>query len=258
MNEKEGETNVSTGFHVVEYLLWGRDTRDDGPGDRSYEDYVALRRPEPRIAEARAWAMHAKRRATYLKLASELLAQHLAQVAAAWAPNQDNYRAKFLALPPREALGLVLKGMGTFSGPELSGERLTVAYETKEQGNEHSCFSDNTHNDIVYDALGVENTCLGRHQRLDGSESSGPGLCDLLARRDAAMAKRLKGELAASVAAARSIPAPFDQAILGSDSAPGRQAVLRTVQALQAQAATLARAAAPLGVRLSLAEIKRP
>jgi putative iron-regulated protein len=256
LNEKEGETNVSTGFHVIEYLLWGRDTRDDGPGNRPHDDYVVD--SDAKSAEGRVAALNAARRARYLRLASELLEQHLAQVANAWAPDQDNYRAKFLSLPPREAIGLAIKGMGTFSGPELSGERLTVAYETKEQGDEHSCFSDNTHNDIVFDALGVQNTCLGRHRRLDGSETSGPGLCDLLARSDMATATRLKKELAASVAAARAIPAPFDRAILGSDSEPGRIAVLRTIKALHAQASTLGSAAASLGVALAMVEVERP
>ncbi|HKO46725.1 MAG TPA: imelysin family protein [Polyangiaceae bacterium] len=258
LNEREGETNVSTGFHVIEYLLWGQDQRDDGPGDRSYQDYVVVQPADSPSAEGHAARTFAKRRAKYLELTSELLTQHLAQVSAAWAPEKDNYRAKFLALPPREALALMIKGLGTLSGPELSGERLTVPYETKDQGNEHSCFSDSTQSDIVYDALGVENTCLGRHRRLDGSETSGAGLCELLARRNVGMAAQLKSQLAVSVAAARSIPTPFDRAILGSDSAPGRSAILRTIKALQAQAETFAAAAAPLGVTLSLGEAKRP
>jgi hypothetical protein len=52
--------------------------------------------------------------------------------------------------------------MGSLSGAELSGERMSVAYDTRDQEDEHSCFSDNTHNDFIANALGIENVYLGR------------------------------------------------------------------------------------------------
>ena len=125
LNTKEGETSVSTGYHVLELLLWGRDVRADGPGERPYTDYVG----KPGDS--------AERRGRYLRAATALLIRDLEEVRDAWVPGRDNYRAKFLALPPSEAFGLVIKGMGALSGPELGGERLTVAYETKAQENEH-------------------------------------------------------------------------------------------------------------------------
>ena len=33
-NEEGGETNISTGWHAIEFLLWGQDCRPDGPGER--------------------------------------------------------------------------------------------------------------------------------------------------------------------------------------------------------------------------------
>ena len=91
-----------------------------------------------------------------------------------WAPDRpSNYRARFLAMPPDEALACILKGAGILSGAELAGERLTVPYETKEQEDEHSCFSDNTHADIVYDALGIQNVFLGRYVRVSGERIEG-------------------------------------------------------------------------------------
>ena len=142
--------------------------------------------------------------------------------------------------------------MGALGGGELAGERLTVAYETKDQENEHSCFSDNTHNDIRLDALGIENVFLGRYRRDEGGGVSGPGLFDWVALANAALALRLKGEIAASVAAAGAIPAPFDQAILGNDQQPGRQAIRATIQALQRQSDTLAEVAAAFDIALNL------
>ena len=40
LNQKEGETNVSTGYHAIEFLLWGQDFNADGPGQRPSTDYL--------------------------------------------------------------------------------------------------------------------------------------------------------------------------------------------------------------------------
>jgi putative iron-regulated protein len=241
LNSKEGETSVSTGFHVLELLLWGRDTHADGPGDRPHTDYLV-------------GTPLASRRGQYLKLASAELVRELEGVRDAWAPERtDNYRADFLRLPPLQALARIVKGMGSLSGPELEGERLTVPYATKDQENEQSCFSDSTDVDIVHDALGVQNVCLGRYQRSDGSQLRANGLCALIAAQSPSLARELEQRLAESVAAARSIPAPFDQAILGNDAAPGRRAIENTMTALRRQVETLTRIAAELSLKPSSA-----
>jgi putative iron-regulated protein len=234
LNGEAGETAISTGYHVIEFLLWGRDQSESGPGERSHLDYVAA----PKKADAEL----ATRRARYLSLASELLVAQLREVRDAWrAGAPDNYRAGFLARPPRQALYLALKGMAKLSGPELAGERLTVAYETKNQENEHSCFSDSTQQDLANNALGIENVCLGRYRRADGSKQTGPALCDVLEASAPGLGARLVAELSASVRATAQIPAPFDRAIQGADQEPGRVAITRAIGALRAQAATLDR-----------------
>lgn len=244
LNAKEGETSISTGYHVIEFLLWGKDTRADGPGERPYTDFVA----SGQNAEL------ARRRALYLHVASGLLLRQLEEVRDAWDPSRsDSYRAKFLGLPAKEALALVVKGMGALSGPELSGERLTVPYETKDQENEHSCFSDTTSSDVAYDALGIENVALGRYVRASGEVVKGTSLVELIATHDRALSERLKADLGRSVAAARAIPSPFDQAILGTDDSPGRAKIWATIQALQRQTETLADVASTFDLRVTLA-----
>jgi putative iron-regulated protein len=239
LNEKTGERSITTGFHAIEFLLWGQDGRSDGPGDRSWQDYIT--------------ATNAVRRGTYLRVASQLLVTHLQQVRDAWAPEQSkNYRAEFVSLAPDIALGRILKGLGSLSGSELSGERLTVPYQTKEQEDEHSCFSDTTHLDLQYDGLGIENVYLGRYTRVDGTKLTGPGLRDLLARDHPELAELLSRQIEASLRASRSIPVPFDRAIMGVDTAPGRVAVLQAIKAYQALADTIAKVAAVLGVPLNL------
>lgn len=240
LNEKEGKRNIATGWHPIEFLLWGQDFNAAGPGNRPFTDFTPA-------------AAHHARRAEYLRLTCALLVEHLTQLVAHWVPDRaDNYRAELLRLPANEALARVLRGLGAFSGPELAGERLTVAYETKEQEDEHSCFSDNTHNDFIYDSLGVQNFYLGRYTRTDGTRLTGPGLHDLLKAANPKLAARLAREIEAGVAAARAIPAPFDQAILGADSRPGRKAIKRAIAAFWAQSRTIVEAATALGITLKL------
>ncbi len=44
-NERGGEENISSGWHAVEFLLWGQDLSETGPGNRSFEDYVDGKTP---------------------------------------------------------------------------------------------------------------------------------------------------------------------------------------------------------------------
>lgn len=231
LNAQGGETSISTGYHVIEFLLWGRDESLDGPGARPPSDFDGSER--------------GKRRSVYLQRAVSLLGQHLARIEAAWAPGAHNYRAQFVAMPTREALSLVVRGMGGLSGPELRGERLTVAYETRDQENEHSCFSDTTHDDVLGNVRGIENVCTGRFGALEG-----PGLCALLDVYRPALGQTLRARIADSVAAAKSLVPPFDRALLGDDEGPERQAILRTMTALDAQTRALEDVARALDVGL--------
>jgi putative iron-regulated protein len=243
LNEKGGEKNITTGFHAIEFLLWGQDLNDDGPGQRSYLDYVDGK------------TANAGRRREYLRQTARLLVQHLERVLAEWAPDRtDNYRARFVAMRPDGALASILKGAGILSGAELAGERLTVPYETKEQEDEHSCFSDTTDRDIVFDTIGIQNVFLGRYVRTSGEHDEvvgGAGLRDVIAGVDPALAAKLERQIAASVAAAKALPAPFDKTIQGTDAAPGRVAVKKLIASLRAQADLIAEAGAALGLQLN-------
>jgi len=244
VNEKEGEKNISTGWHAIEFLLWGQDLYDDGPGLRPHLDYV---KGETGIRR------HAERRAEYLRLTAALLVQHLKQVADDWAPNgSENFRTRFLAATPHESLEKVIRGMGAFSGAELGGERTVVAYTTKEQEDEHSCFSDTTHQDMRYDQLGIMNVCLGRYVRPDKTEIRGAGFLEVIREKDVPLANKLRQQLTASWQAIESVPVPFDQAMKGRDTAPGRVALKKAIDALQTQTRTMAAAAKELGIQLNL------
>lgn len=241
LNEKEGERSICTGFHAVEFLLWGQDLDPRGPGQRPHLDFVTGKD---------AAAPHPERRREFLRQVTAMLVRDLRTLAADWAAgNPDNYRAWFTASSSRPALQRILQGVASLSSTELAGERLIVAYETKEQEDEHSCFSDTTHIDMEFNALGIANVHAGRYRRVDGSVLEGPGLDALLRARDPELAARLSRQVEASLAAARAIPAPFDQAVLGPDSAPGRKAIHAAIGAFQEQAVTLSEAASLLAGR---------
>ena len=169
---------------------------------------------------------------------------------AEWAPGGDNYRAAFLAQEPDVALQQILTGVGVLSKSELAGERMFVAYDNQDQEDEHSCFSDNTHRDIIANAQGISNVLSGQYARPDGTVLSGPGLLSLLAARDAELAAQLGALADTALAAVGQIHVPFDRAIV---EAAHRPAVLAAVNALQDQGDALAQAAAALGLPINTA-----
>lgn len=244
LNEKGGEENVAAGWHAIEFLLWGQDLNETGPGARSHEDYVDGKAP------------NAARRRQYLSVVTELLVDDLRYLVVSWAPGARNYRARFEA-GGLESLRKMIVGLGSLSRGELAGERMEVALNTQDQEDEHSCFSDNTHRDILANALGIENVWLGRYKRSGGNALQGPSLRDLVAARDAALAERTTKQIATSVAAAQAIQAPFDREIIGGKEAPGRQRIQKTIDSLVQQSKDLVDAAAAIGItRLTLVNPK--
>ena len=234
LNEQGGETNIATGYHAIEFLLWGQDLDPAGAGARPASDYDA---------GGAGTAMNQDRRAAYLQAAADLLLADLDGLIVAWdASASDNYRAELLAEAPEEIVRRMMLGMGSLSGAELAGERMSVALDTQDQEDEHSCFSDNTHRDIINNATGIQNVYEGTYGTIDG-----PGIYDLVAARDQELADRLREEIQASVDLAMAIPAPFDQAIVDH-----RDAVEATVEALRTQADSIVEAAALFDIALAL------
>lgn len=238
LNEQGGEQNVATGWHAIEFLLWGQDHSDTGPGDRPFTDFVE---------GPSGTGGNQDRRRTYLQVVTNLLVADLQSVADQWTPNQANYRQSFVA-NPSVALLRMLTGMGSLSGAELSGERMSVAYNRRDQEDEHSCFSDNTHNDFRANIRGIQNVWLGRYPDL----ANGAGLDALVAAQDAALASQMTSQVVTSVSAVAAIPSPFDQAILGADTAPGRQAIAAAITALRTQTNTTVELASALCLSLNL------
>jgi len=245
MNENGGEANIAAGYHAIEFLLWGQDDPNTAlktPGNRPYTDYVTG-----------GTAANQGRRGQYLKAAVALLIDNLGSMKDAWdAAKPGNYRAEFLALANDKALQNILTGIGTLSKSELAGERIFVALDNQNQEDEHSCFSDNTHRDIILNAQGIRNVYTGSYTRVDGSTVSGKSVRDLITEVNASLAGEMNTLSETSMAKVKAIPTPFDFA-LTQETSGGSGPIMQAVNTLKAQGDKIAEVATALGITVNTA-----
>ncbi|GHS79238.1 peptidase [Pseudomonas sp. PAGU 2196] len=248
LNELGGsEANVATGYHAIEFLLWGQDLNGTGPG--------AGNRPASDYLEGNgATGGHNDRRRAYLKAATDLLVKDLEEMVGNWAPNvADNYRATLEAEPVNDGLRKMLFGMGSLSLGELAGERMKVSLEANSPEDEQDCFSDNTHYSHFYDAKGIRNVYLGEYTRPDGTKLTGPSLSSLVAKVDPATDATLKADLEATEAKIQVIVdhalkgEHYDQ-LIAADNAAGNQVVRDAIASLVKQTGAIEQAAGKLGI----------
>jgi putative iron-regulated protein len=193
LQEADGvEANVATGYHAIEFLLWGQDLNGHGTGagQRPWTDYA--------LANDCTNA-NCDRRGEYLTAATDLLVSDLEWMVAQWA-NDGTARAEVMK---NEDAGLaaMLTGMGSLSYGEVAGERMRLGVMLNDPEEEHSCFADNTHNDHFYDGMGVQNIYLGEYIRVDGTLVSGPSLADLVSETDATLDAEMQSKLSATMMA---------------------------------------------------------
>ena len=193
LHEADGvEANVATGYHAIEFLLWGQDLNgtDHGAGNRSWTDYAS---------GDNCTNGHCDRRGDYLKAATALLVSDLEWMAAQW----DEAGAARISLLADEGAGIsaMLTGMGSLSYGEQAGERMRLGLMLNDPEEEHDCFSDNTHNSHYYDGLGVQNIYLGEYIRVNGEMISGPSLSDLVVAADPALDNEMRMKLATTMRA---------------------------------------------------------
>ncbi|MCO5059181.1 MAG: peptidase, partial [Rhizobiaceae bacterium] len=224
------EANVATGYHAIEFLLWGQDLNGTGAGagDRPHTDF------DP----ANCTGGHCDRRIQYLTAASDLLQSDLEEMVANWAED-GAARAALVDGDPNAGLTAILTGLGSLSYGELAGERMKLGLMLHDPEEEHDCFSDNTFNSHYYDAQGIVNVYGGRYERVDGSVVEGPGIADLVAAKDAAVAEEITGKLDATMAAMTALKQrgetveAYDQ-MIGEGNGEGNMVVQAAVDALVA------------------------
>lgn len=251
LNELGGsEANVATGYHAIEFLLWGQDLNGHNPGagQRPYTDYVVGEQCSNGNCE---------RRREYLSAISQLLMDDLRYMVAQWAPAKDeNYRQKLLALSSKQGLTRMLFGMGSLALGELAGERLKVSLEANSAEDEHDCFSDNTHYSHFYNGLGIRNIYVGEYRRVDGELLRGPSIQSLLENKDKKLAIKVlqsldnsQSKLQALVDSAerKENPQAFDQ-LIAEGNEKGAEMINASINALVEETRNIELAAKALGI----------
>jgi putative iron-regulated protein len=240
----ENEANVATGYHAIEFLLWGQDLVSDAPqaGDRPWTDYAQ---------GADCTGGNCDRRADYLRVATGLLVSDLSWMAAQWAEGGDARAA--VTADADAGFAAILTGMGNLSYGEMAGQRVKLGLILNDPEEEHDCFSDNTPESHYFDIKGVENVYLGRYTRIDGTEVSGPSLSGALAEADPALAAALAGGIGQSLSAADALRGLAQQGqsydmLLQVGNTGGEAAITALVEALVAQSRSIERASAALGL----------
>ncbi|MET0688859.1 MAG: imelysin family protein [Methyloceanibacter sp.] len=236
------EANVATGYHAIEFLLWGQDLNGTGPGNgaRLATDFDAKNCTSGNCA----------RRAQYLRTATELLVDDLAWMADQWKKSGEARKAVTEA-SDKAGLTAIMTGLGSLSYGELAGERMKLGLMIHDPEEEHDCFADNTHASHFFDALGIRNVYLGSYRRADRSLVTGPSVSDLVRAKSSKADDDVRASLDATMQAMNALylraltVESYDQ-MIGEGNGEGNTVVQRVVDALLEQTKAIERAVATL------------
>jgi putative iron-regulated protein len=238
------EANVASGYHAIEFLLWGQDLHgtEAGAGERPATDY-----------DLKACTNgHCDRRAAYLTAVTDLLIEDLTWITAQWGAKGE--ARAFVMKDEKAGLTAAFTGLGSLSYGELAGERMKLGLIIHDPEEEHDCVSDNTHNSHRGDVIGIRNVYLGSYKRTDGSTISGPSISDLVKDKSPDIDARVRaaldntvGKMDALVARAETVEA-YDQ-MIGLNNPDGNAVVQAGIDALIAQTKELERAIAVLNLK---------
>ena len=213
LHEIDGvEANVATGYHAIEFLLWGQDLNgtEAGAGERPWTDF----------SPAECTNSNCDRRAAYLTSATDLLVTDLEEIVAAWGEG-GAARADLEAQSDAQGIASILTGLGSLSYGELAGERMKLGLILHDPEEEHSCFADNTHNDHYHDAQGIRNVYLGRYEATDGTVTEVPSLASFVASVDPGLDADVSARLDATMEAMGVMKARADEGVEAYDQMIG-------------------------------------
>jgi len=243
------EANVATGYHAIEFLLWGQDLNGTGPG--------AGQRPHTDFDTADCTGGNCDRRVEYLTAASSLLLDDLEEMVGNWADGGAAREA--VTGDARDGLSAIVTGLGSLSYGELAGERMQLGLMLHDPEEEHDCFADNTHFSHYYNQVGMLAVYTGTYERIDGSTVAGPAIGDLAAAADPALGETVLlrmgetlGAMSAMVAAADNGMA-YDQ-MLGEGNDAGNAVLQTAIDALVVQAGAFEDVVAALDLEIGAFE----
>jgi putative iron-regulated protein len=225
-NQRGGETNVCTGWHAVEFMLWGRPASDVQAGSRTIADFLD-------------GTPDADRRREYLAAIAAMLAEDLAAIAKAWKAGAAHRTA--IESDPAAALRAMLIGPALLSAFEMGGERIAVAVETRNRHEQTSCFSDSSAADLRENLRGIERVLRG-----EGC----PGAIAIIGERDPKAAEAIRAALDAAVRAADGLPQGFARAIVQPVDSTEHARLVAAMKAFEGLGESITAGAKALGVSL--------
>jgi len=267
LNENGGDANVASGYHAIEFLLWGQ--------DQDYSNFLkdaitngALQAGNRPLSDFTS-DKNAKRRLAYLQVASEKIINDLELVSSAWEKNVDGTKGLYQAalknqlkgenasknIDSKEALKQIIAGLGVFIKSELANERIAVAVLTPSEEDEHSCFSDNTHRDITNNYLGFKNILTATYN----GKKYGKSLLDAL---DKETKTRIEKQMASIEAKIKSInevantKEHFDYQI--RDESPQSKVIVKLKNELRKLGDEMVNVAAANKIKLSTDDVTDP
>ena len=249
LHEADGnEANVATGYHAIEFLLWGQDLNGTGaaPKDRkgTPQERHSGNRPHTDFDPKQCTGGHCERRIEFLKAVTDLLVTDLEEMVGNW--KKDGAARKAVEEDPKAGLIAMLTGLGSLSYGELAGERMKLGLMLHDPEEEHDCFSDNPHNSHYYDQIGIRNVYLGSYTRIDGKTVSGASLSELVKAKDPKLDAEVRAKLDATVAAMQAMKTraetveTYDQMIADGNK-EGNAVVQAAIDSLVAQTRSLER-----------------
>ncbi|MBJ86418.1 MAG: iron-regulated protein [Pelagibacterales bacterium] len=234
-NMSEDDADVSTGWHAIEFLLWGQDFSLETAGIREASDYLPTNE------------VNVRRRA-YLVATSTLLLEHVNWLAEQWSENGEG-RKSFIA--KEDPGGAILTGIATLAGFELSSERIATALDSGDPEDEHSCFSDQTHNDVKANFNGIKNVYLGKGQN---GKSFKPSISEFVMENDIKLHENIMQVINTTDDTINNITVPFDKMLSEPINGLGRQAAEKTVSNLLVLAENFKEAGKNLNWNVIIAE----
>jgi putative iron-regulated protein len=217
LNSVETPVKITTGLHVLEYLLWGLGGNSTIGADAFAGDAGA-------------------RRADYAKALAQLFVNDLTVISAAWAPGTNNYRASVEAMDQRNALGRAINGMTALLGYEVPLRRIGAGLFPANENFQPSRFSRTSADDLRFAFEGA------RAVYEQGN------LATLVEDVDPDLAAKIAEGFTTAAAATAALDAPYERFLAPPAGSAERATAQAAVKALTNLARDLRQAGNRLGI----------
>ncbi|MEE3176190.1 MAG: imelysin family protein [Verrucomicrobiota bacterium] len=221
INLKAGKSGFTTGYHVIEFLLWGEDSERSSSGKRSFKDYD------------KSNSELAKRRADYLVACCDLLIEDLENLVSEWDhESKNNLRSHLESMPSDQAIRKILR-MVSVLADGLAESQIGSIISKESVFKEQSTFSDTTHFDFLHTVAGISNLAAGAYVGLDGKlQVMGLGLIGLAEQAPNARAEKIRSLINDAMKSAQAFKGPFDQFNQDEKNVTGSEKSTITLKAL--------------------------